>query len=73
MFDIQTRRLMFEDSNIENALEAILFVSSEALKTSQLAEIFNKDESEITEALEGLQKQYEVKESGIVLKRIAGG
>lgn len=64
---------MFEDKDIENALEAILFVSTDVQKTSDLAKIFDKPETEIKEALEGLQKAYEVKDSGIVLKQIAGG
>lgn len=64
---------MFDNTDIENALEAVLFVSTDAVKTSELSKIFNLNEEEIVSALEGLQRHYEAKDSGIVLKQIAGG
>lgn len=64
---------MYEENDIENALEAVLFVSTDAVSTKQLAQIFDKDAEEIEEALQGLQKRYETEDRGIILKPIAGG
>lgn len=64
---------MFEENDIENALEAVLFVCTDAIDSKHLGKIFDKDAEEIEEALQGLQKRYETEDRGIVLKKIAGG
>lgn len=64
---------MIEDKDMESALEAVLFVSTDAITEKQLSVIFDCEESDITGALQGLQKKYESSESGICLKQIAGG
>ena len=64
---------MFEENDIENALEAVLFVCTDAMDSKHLGKIFDKDAEDIEEALQGLQKRYEVEDKGIILKQIAGG
>ena len=64
---------MIEDKDFESALEAVLFVCTDAVTTKHLAEIFEREASEVEEALQGLQKRYEVEDKGIILKQIAGG
>ena len=64
---------MAKVTNIESALEAILFVSTEVMTERQLAEMLATDIVDIHDSLQGLQKRYEVDEAGIVLKQIAGG
>lgn len=64
---------MVEDKDLERALEAVLFVCTDAITTKHLGEIFNREPRDIEEALQALQKTYEVDEAGIVLKQIAGG
>lgn len=64
---------MIEDKDFESALEAVLFVCTDAVTTKHLAEIFEREASEVEEALQGLQKRYEVEDKGVILKQIAGG
>lgn len=64
---------MIEDKDLENALEAVLFVCTDAITSKHLADIFEREANEIEEVLQGLQKRYEVEDRGIVLKQIAGG
>ena len=64
---------MIEDKDFESALEAVLFVCTDAVTTKHLAEIFEREASEVEETLQGLQKRYEVEDKGIILKQIAGG
>ncbi|MCQ2752343.1 MAG: SMC-Scp complex subunit ScpB [Coriobacteriales bacterium] len=59
--------------NIKSALEAMLFVSEDALKEKQVAPILDCDEDTIKQAFELLQGEYEQRESGIVLKKTAAG
>lgn len=59
--------------NIESALEALLFVSTDVISEKRLAEILETDVVDVHDSLQGLQKRYEVNESGIILKQIAGG
>lgn len=65
--------MMIEDIDLESALEAVLFVCTDAVSSKYLSDIFERDNNDIVEALEGLQKRYEVEDKGIVLKQIAGG
>lgn len=64
---------MIDDKDLENALEAVLFVCTDAVTTKHLAEIFERETSDIEEVLQGLQKRYEVEDRGITLKQVAGG
>ena len=64
---------MIEEIDFESALEAVLFVCTDAVTTKHLADIFEREEKDVEEALQGLQKRYEVEDKGIMLKQIAGG
>ena len=59
--------------DIESALEAVLFVCTDAVTTKHLAEIFECEEKEIEESLKKLAERYEKEDKGIILKQIAGG
>lgn len=64
---------MIEDKDLESALEAVLFVCTDAVTSKHLSEIFDCEKQDIEEVLQGLQKRYEVEDRGIILKQIAGG
>ena len=64
---------MIEDKDIESALEAVLFVCTDAVTTKHLSEIFEIEPSDVEKVLQGLQKRYEVEDKGVILKQIAGG
>lgn len=64
---------MVDDKDLENAIEAVLFVCTDAITTKHLSDIFGREKSDIEEALQGLMKRYEVEDRGIMLKQIAGG
>lgn len=64
---------MAELDNLENALEAVLFVCTDPVTVKHLSEIFEKDEKEIEDALVKLQERYEQEDRGITIKQIAGG
>ena len=64
---------MLEDNELEYAIESVLFVSTDAITSKKLAEIFERKEKDIVEVLEGLENRYETADSGIILKQIAGG
>ena len=59
--------------DLESALEAVLFVCTDAVTTKHLSEIFEKDEKEIDDALKSIGERYEKENKGIILKQIAGG
>lgn len=66
---------MTERSEMEAALEAILFVSSEPVPRTKLLELFEEDErAEAAEALEAVLARYSDGESrGVLVEDVAGG
>ncbi|HWN41371.1 MAG TPA: SMC-Scp complex subunit ScpB, partial [Thermoanaerobaculia bacterium] len=66
---------MTERSEMEAALEAILFVSSEPVSRTKLLELFEEDErAEAAEALETVLARYTDGESrGVLVEDVAGG
>ena len=66
---------MTERSEMEAALEAILFVSSEPVPRTKLLELFEEDErAEAAEALEAVLARYSEGESrGVLVEDVAGG
>jgi segregation and condensation protein B len=66
---------MTERSEMEAALEAILFVSSEPVPRAKLLELFDEDErAEAAEALEAVLARYGDGESrGVLVEDVAGG
>lgn len=61
------------DSGIEAAVEALLFLSSEAVDVARLAEALEVTPEEVEEALESLGRSMESSERGVVLREVAGG
>jgi segregation and condensation protein B len=64
---------LFTVSNIEAALECLLFVSGEPIPLSELARALNRDAIEVESALRSLQVTLKERGSGLQLLRIAGG
>ncbi|MCH5165780.1 MAG: SMC-Scp complex subunit ScpB [Clostridiales bacterium] len=62
---------MLEIEQIDNVLEALLFVSGDGLKISDICELLELQKSEITGAVKRLQKKYGGK-SGIILLSFNG-
>lgn len=60
-------------SEMRRAIEAILFLADEPLPTTDLAVLLEAPSSQINEELEGLARDYVERESGIVLREVAGG
>ena len=55
------------------ALEAVLFVSDEPMTSSTLAQALERPRREVEALLGALAADYEARESGIVLRQVAGG
>ncbi len=66
---------MTSRSDIEAALEAILFVTAEPVSTERLLAVFEEDErTEASAALESLRERYRAQEGrGVILEEVAGG
>jgi len=65
---------MTERSEMEAALEAILFVSSEPVPRTKLLELFEESEREqAAEALEAVLARYAGDDRGILVEDVAGG
>jgi segregation and condensation protein B len=62
---------LIETGALQRALEALLFVASEALSIKQLAKLTKASEVEVTQALAQIEADFA--ERGIVLREIAGG
>ncbi len=54
-------------------VEALIFVADEPIPTKLLAEILDEDGDSVEAAVESLKSQYEVRESGLQVRAIAGG
>ncbi len=61
-----------DESQIESAIEALLFVSDEAVSASSIASLLEVEASTAQKALESLQKRLEETGSGIQLLQVAG-
>lgn len=63
-----------ENVELESLLEALLFTSTEPLTLDHFISVLpDMDKSNIREALQRLQEQYETRDAGIRLREIAGG
>ena len=63
-----------EDSYIKGTIEAILFVCEKPVTVDQIKEVIEGvDGASIKETILALQKEYEERQSGIVIVEIAGG
>lgn len=67
---------MFEgltESNIQGAIESLLFVTDEPVSAITLAEMLECDVAAVDAALREVQARREAEESGIQLREVAGG
>ncbi|HEX6900845.1 MAG TPA: SMC-Scp complex subunit ScpB [Thermoanaerobaculia bacterium] len=65
---------MTERSDMEAALEAVLFVSSEPVPRARLLEMFDEEEREqAAEALEAVLARYSGESRGVMVEDVAGG
>lgn len=62
-----------ERVDLIKALEAVLFVSDEPLSSVLLAQALDVERREVEDALDGLARALEQRDSGMVLRNIAGG
>lgn len=60
-------------SEIVSVVEALIFVADEPVNVKLLAEVLEEDKENIAAAIEELQNQYDVRNSGLQLREIAGG
>lgn len=58
---------------LEATLEALLFLSSEPVGATELAEATGAELHEVATALERLREHYEFERRGLVLRELAGG
>jgi segregation and condensation protein B len=62
---------LVETGELQRALEALLFVASEALSIKQLAKLTGAEEADVTLALQKIDEEFAHR--GVVLREIAGG
>lgn len=60
-------------SEIVSIIEALIFVADEPLTAKIIADVLEEDRETIEAALEELKNEYEQRESGLILREIAGG
>lgn len=58
-------------ARLARAVEAVLFVASEALSITQLAKLLRAEEHDVASALQRIEAEYS--DRGIVLRAVAGG
>ena len=62
---------LVDTGKLQRALEALLFVASEALSIKQLAKLTGAEEADVTLALQKIDQEFAHR--GVVLREIAGG
>jgi segregation and condensation protein B len=60
-------------NDLARVIEALLFLSSEPLSTTELADAAESSEGEVVEALARLREHYAEGWRGVVLREVAGG
>ena len=65
----QTRTI----GEIVSIVEALIFVADEPLTVKILAEVLDEDRDTIESAIDELKNEYEQRQSGLMLREIAGG
>ena len=60
-------------SEVVSVVEALIFVADEPITVKLLAEILDEDRETIEAAVEELKNEYEARESGLLVREIAGG
>jgi len=69
--DDDAKNLHREATEIERAIEALLFVASEPIDNKRIAKLTGADERAVALAIQALQERYT--DRGIVLRELAGG
>jgi segregation and condensation protein B len=62
---------LLETGALQQSIEAVLFVASEAISIKALAKLTGAEEADVTMALQRIDEQFA--ERGIVLREVAGG
>lgn len=60
-------------SEIVSIVETLIFVSDEPLSVKIISEVLEEDRETVEAAVEELKNEYEQRESGLILREIAGG
>ncbi len=68
---IEAEELHLAAERITPAVEALLFVASEALETKRIAKLTGEDEKAVALAIQRLEERYS--NGGVVLREVAGG
>ena len=71
--DLETERQPRSINEIVAIIEALIFVADEPVSAKLLAEVLDEDRETIEAAVEQLQNEYKQRESGLILREIAGG
>ena len=60
-------------SEVSRALEALLFLADEPMAASQLAQVVERPRTEVESTLADLAADHERRDSGLALRKVAGG
>ena len=71
--DLETERQPRNVSEIVAIVEALIFVADEPVSAKLLTEVLQEDRETIEAAVEQLQNEYQRRESGLIVREIAGG
>jgi segregation and condensation protein B len=71
--DAETEKQTRGIGEIISIVEALIFVADEPLTTKTLAEVLDEDRETVRAAVEELRNEYEQRESGLIVREIAGG
>lgn len=71
--DLETERQRRNVSEIVAIVEALIFVADEPVSAKLLAEVLQEDRETIEAAVEQLRNEYQRRESGLIVREIAGG
>jgi segregation and condensation protein B len=64
---------MVSRDGLAQAVEALLFLSPEPVSAAELAEAIETEEEGVAAALEGLERDLQADQRGVILRRVAGG
>jgi len=72
--DLETEKKQIRSiAEIISIVEALIFVADEPLTVKTLGEVLEEDKETVQAAIEELRNEYEQRESGLIVREIAGG
>jgi len=72
--DLETGKKQIRSiAEIISIVEALIFVADEPLTVKTLAEVLEEDKETVQAAIDELRNEYEQRESGLIVREIAGG